>query len=542
MTKKLNTTWRTIIIPFSEVSNSKDYEKLYNFIQDMSEKQQEMLNNRRAWERLRKSPEITSRGNFRNQVLEELGKPYKHWDTPGKKAKYYRIMIERMRQLCLSVNERIEVAGVCAQYDYNLSRLADIRKALTDKGMFVSMWTIRNICASKGKAGFPEKIGFIYDGTAEDADISGVTHSNGNVSYYLDVYGEKINFTVKIPSHVRENTTGKWARPVAQIKNGGVILRLAYEVLGNNGLFDNDRVMGVDLGKVKPFSSVINFGDGSYSTELAPSKELERLSEKSEILSREINFHHKKLREIESLLQGKNSLYLAQHYVDVEDNMRAVKNKRTRLKEAATWLYARDIVNHAVENNCHIVNLENLSFVENKGGKWNFSSIQEKVVFVAELCNIEVRLSNASGTSHTDPFTRETTRPNSQRIIKTVCGEIDRDYCAALEITQREGAVSKQQRKKNKKKKVVQKPLVPKRCRDKHCSTPKRPKSPSRKKIHKIQVKTSTPKYVFPGERMSGYPIAVDSSDAASLIEGTAFILTTRTLFISYYAKQIRFC
>ena len=529
MPKKLNTTWRTFIIPFSEVSNSKDYEKLYSFIQDMSEKQQEMLNNRQAWERLRKSPEITSRGNFRNRVLAELGKPYKQWDTPGKKTKYYRIMIERMRQLCLSVNDRIEVAGICARHDYDLSRLGDIRKVLQERNMFVSFGTIRNVCSSKGKAGFPEKIGFIYDGTAEDAEISGVAHSNGVVSYYLDIYGEKINFTVKVPSHVRKNMTGKWARPVAQIKNGEVILRLSYEVLGNNGSFSNDRVMGVDLGKVKPFSGVINFGDGSYSTELAPSKELERLSRKAEILSREINLHYKKLREIESLLRGKNSLYLAQHYVDVEYNMRSVKNKRTRLKEAATWIYARDIVNHAIENDCFIINLENLSFVENKGGKWGFSAIQEKVVSIAELCNIEVRLSNASGTSHTDPFTRETAHPNTQRRIKTLCGEIDRDYCAALEITQREGAVSRPQRRKNKKKKVMQKPLVSKKCRDKHSSTPKRPKLPSRKKTHKILVKRSTPKYVSLEERMSGYPIAVDSSDASSLNLGTAFILTTRT-------------
>lgn len=528
----LNTTWRTFIIPFSEVSNSKDYEKLYSFIQDMSGKQQEILNNRQSWERLRKSPEITSRGKFRNKVLAELGKPYKHWDTSGKKAKYYRIMIERMRQLCLSVNDRIEVAVVCAHYGYDLSRLGDIRKVLQDRNMFVSSGIIRNICASKGKAYFPEKISFIYDGTAEDAEISGVAHSNGVVSYYLDVYGEKINFIVKVPSHVRENMTGKWARPVAQIKNYQVVLRLSYEVLGNNGLFDNDRVMGVDLGKVKPFSGVINFGDGSYSTELAPSKELERLKNKAEILSREINFHYKKLHKIESLLQGRNSLYLSQHYVDVEDNMRTVKNKRTRLKEAAAWVYARDIVNHAIENSCFIINLENLSFVENKGGKWDFSAIQEKLVFVAELCNIEVRLANASGTSHTDPFTMETSHPNSQRRTKTICGEMDRDYCAALEITQREGAVSKQQRRKNKKKKVVQKPLVPKRCRDKHSSTPKRPKLPSRKKTHKILVKTSTPKYVSLEKRMSGYPVAVDSSDAASF-SGTAFILTTRTPCIS---------
>ena len=533
MPGNLNTTWRTIIIPFSEVSSSKDYKKLYDFIQDMSEKQQEMLDKHRlAWERLRKSPDINSRGKFRNQALVELGKHYKQWDTPGKKAKYYRIMIERMRQVCLSVNYRIEVAKICEQYDYDLPKLAAIRKALTDKGMFVSSGTIKNIFASKGKDGFPEEIGFIYDGTAEDAEISGVAHSNGVVLYYLDVYGEKIHFAVKVPSHVRENTTGKWARPIAQIKNGQVILRLSYEVLGNNELFNNNRVMGVDLGKVKPFSAVINFGDGSYSSELAPSKELERLSRKSEILSKEINFHYKKLHKIESLLKGKNSLYLAQHYVDVEDNMRAVKNKRTRLKEAATWLYARDIVNHAVENNCYIVNLENLSFVENNGGKWDFSAIQEKVVFTAELHNVEVRLSNASGTSHTDPFTRKTAHPNSKRKTKTLCGELDRDYCAALEITQREGAVSKPQRKKNKKKKVTQKPLTPRRCRDKHSYTPKRPKSPSRKRTYKIQVKTSSPKYVFYEERMSGCPIAVDSSDAASSTS-TAFILTTRTPCIS---------
>lgn len=74
MPENLNATWRTIIIPFPEVSNSKDYEKLYDFIQDMSEKQQEMLDNRQAWERLRKSPEVFSRGNFRNRVVNRYAK------------------------------------------------------------------------------------------------------------------------------------------------------------------------------------------------------------------------------------------------------------------------------------------------------------------------------------------------------------------------------------------------------------------------------------------------------------------------------------
>ena len=137
---------------------------------------------------------------------------------------------------------------------------------------------------------------------------------------------------------------------------------------------------------------------------------------------------------------------------------------------------------------------------------------------VAALHGIEVFYVNASNTSHTDPFTDNETHPNSRREVKTSAGVFDRDYTASLEIGRRSGK-NADKKKRRKGKKAEQLPtLHPKKKRDKHLPTPKRPKQKTRKGMWKQKVKPARLAELKTKDN-SGYDIAVRSLGTDSVAE-----------------------
>lgn len=157
--------------------------------------------------------------------------------------------------------------------------------------------------------------------------------------------------------------------------------------------------------------------------------------------------------------------------------------------------------------------MEDLKWLDSKAGKWSFSDVLSKIVEVAQLYGITVLLVNAKNTSHTDPFTKERINPNSQRKVRTQAGVLDRDNCAALEIGTRRGRGIRKSKISDKRKKN-ERTIVPGKTRDKHHSTPKRPKLTRRKTAYKLMKKKNLSSSDFTYD--SGVSIAVASSDAVS--------------------------
>ena len=468
------------------------------------------------WENCVGSDVLKSRGGFREFVFDNIGYPNKeeYWsEIEGNKAKYARISINIIRELLLSVSERREVARICQMFDFDISQLPEIREVLVEKELYVTSTVLKNICRERKISPLPKVSLFRLDGTAEDSQISTVLCEDGVVYYTIRVGSKTIKFSFPIPANIRPQATGKWARPVIQVKDGEVVARFSYEVCVNYFTSNpSERILGVDLGVKKPFSACVNYGDGSYSTELLPTKELTRLNNKIQTLNTEVSRHYAKLRNLEQLLTHNPDPKLLQHYLDVRDNLDSVKKKRVRLKVAAAWIYARDLVNHAKENRCGVIKLENLSFLESKGGKWNFSGIQDKIITIASLENIEVQRVNARRTTGKDPFSVQVSNPKPDRTIDTVIGLLDRDYASSLEVSSREGKLVKPQRKIKRPKRGKPKPLKGKRCRDKHSPTPKRPKTRSRKSVLKEQVRE-----IKELTKRSGSSESVEFSGVASL-------------------------
>ena len=429
---------------------------------------------------------LLNRGKFRNQFLVDFGLRHKNsdWDSiKGCKAKYYRIIIDNIRLLLLSEVERLGIINICKKYNYSLSDITDIRNDLTANNLYPTTGHLRNILRSQGNISHKVNPQFVLNFTVEDNLASRVGTTPDQVVYTVNVNGEWLDFVVNRPVYVPK-FTGKVARPIFQRNTTGELyVRVSYEIETVEYSATNDTIMGVDLGKVKSFSAAINNGN-FYTTELSPTKETDIVAQKIFVLEGERNKLYTKINNCVKVWDGSNN-YLANKIERLYSEKRYVINKLSRLRHALAWLIARDIAYHCRVNGVDTVKLENLSWLEARGGKWNFSDIQDTIHQVLSAYGIAIYKVNPKNSSQVDPFTNERIT-HVGRSTSTSVGMRDRDYLASLELTKRPG---KKYRKKDKCVKSVKSTKMPARCRDKHVPTPKRAKPVRKKTLHKIVVK-----------------------------------------------------
>ena len=467
---------------------------------------------------------LKSRGKFRDQFLNTHTKTYLNWDMEGNKAKYFRIMIGQIRQQVLSIREKIKISRVCQSYDYNISRLNEIREELIANDIYPTNALIRNICKAKQLPNTEKELHPILDFTIEDDQISQVDAQETFIEYRIKVGKTWKTIRIVIPVSNIRPFTGKFARPVLQRDKTTqqLYIRVAYEAEIQHHKFNPDIFLGVDLGKIKPFASSIVSKDGSYSTELTATKEIQKLVDKINVLQREKEFLYAKRAQKEALMTGVDETSdtyfdLMMSYFGIDEQIRFIRTKQKNIRNHLAWLVARDIVGHATHYNVGVVKLENLS-VFDTAGTWNRSDIATRIMHVAALHGIEVFYVNASKTSHTDPFTDDETHPNSKREVKTSAGVFDRDYVASLETGRRPGK-NADKKKRRKGKKAEQLPtLHPKKKRDKHLPTPKRPKQKTRKGMWKQKVKPARLAELKTKDN-SGYDIAVRNLGTDSVVK-----------------------
>ena len=431
---------------------------------------------------------LRSGGKFRNQFLADFGLRHKSnkWDSiKGSKAKYYRIIIDNVRLLLLSEVERLSIIDICKKYNYSLHNIIDIRNELTANNLYPTTGHLRNILCSQGNINHKVNPQFTLNFTVEDNLASKVNTSPNQVVYTVNVNGEWLDFVVERPVYVPK-FTGKVARPIFQCNDKGELyIRVSYEVETAEYSTTSSTIMGMDLGKVKPFSAAIS-AQNFYTTELSPTKETDIVAHKIFVLENERNKLHTKIDNCNKVWDGSNN-YLANKIERLYSEKRYVVNKLSRLRHALAWLIARNIAHHCQANNVDTAKLEDLSWLEARGGKWNFSDIQDTVHQVLSALGIAVYKVNPKNSSQVDPFTGKRIT-HVGKSANTSIGVLDRDYLASLELTKRPG---KKYRKKDKCTKSVKSVKLPAKCRDKHAPTPKRAKPVRKKTLHKLTVKNT---------------------------------------------------
>lgn len=496
---------RSFMVPLRHmVDSDKDYEKIANLLSKLTNHLRVTLEDDSLMTTLPKLDSLGSNGRFKNEYPTYGGKPHLGWgDIKGNKAKYQIMNIERVRSLLLSLRDRRAIAGVCESWGWDEDNLKEIWDDIKALKLYPTAGTVNNILKSGRHPELdPTDIHAFLDFTTGDKQIVRQELVGGELRSQLSIDGEWVTISSTLPKHLRENT-GEFSKPIIHWshKHDDFIVRYSYTVVCAQPDFSTGNILGVDLGRVLPFVATCTSADGSYSTALHPSREATKAYEKINTLNTELGLIHSKMDRISQLLVGKSNPELEQHWVDLDDQAKSIRSKRTRLKDHASWLIARDVVDHALKERCGVIHLEDLRWLGSKGGKWDHSLVQHKIRNIAELYSISVLLVDARGTSHTDPFTDDSVTPSRNRTVCTGGGVLNRDHCASLEVSRRPGGVRKP-------KKGPKRSLVPGKRRDKHHGTPKRPKRIIRVDIVRgVGVSNSNPS--------SGSPIAVVFSGVA---------------------------
>jgi len=485
-----------------------------------------------------------SRGEFWNLITKTYY-PHHQWKLNGNKAKYWRIILERIRVTLLSLEERKKIASICATYNFDDQYFQQIKDDCYTQNIYPSWQTIKNILKSKAMPSFPKELQAQLDYTVGDAQI---IKSNGELDFWIEIPTDSTKnetpsqYNISIPkSSSLRGKPLKYAKPVIQLTDEGIpYCRMAY-------LFPKPEelkgicVMGVDLGKIKAFTAAVLYGDGSYSTELMPSRETENLNrkvnnltEQIENLSRKIDTQNKKLSIREPELWNdhqKDLVWKLKSLYDVRSNL---ISKRTRMKKQLARLVARDVVNHALECKASVIRLEDLKFVTDVGGRWHYAEVQNCILEAAELVGILVEIVDAKDSSRTNPFTDEKISYNAKtRSLEIAKGFfLDRDFGASIELARRFPNKSKRNKKSKPAQQTRPEKMVVKQssCRDKFGPTPKRPKSLSNKRKRSLGLNKK--KVVYSSNR-----VRLNRANCGGLtfLSPVALAKKTRTLYSSSF-------
>ena len=251
---------------------------------------------------------------------------------------------------------------------------------------------------------------------------------------------------VKIPSHgltklyfrLPDNelrfSEGKVCRPTIRLNNKGqVVFDLAIEHEAQQR--DTNKVVGVDLGKVEPFVATVIDPRAKHRSTPYHANYKRRLGSlvKKEQQRRTLATH---LYERANLCEKHSR---DQHALVLRTEAKRVSAKATRIKHEISQCIASQIVSVADKNNAH-VSLENLSWLDAKGGRWPHAEIQHRIESTAKRYGLKVVRVSAKDTSRTCSRCGGKVSNNAKSRVGTcsVCGfSLNRDVSASREIALR---------------------------------------------------------------------------------------------------------
>ena len=267
-----------------------------------------------------------------------------------------------------------------------------------------------------------------------DVIVQVKTPSYGLISLYL-----------RLPDNTERFGEGKVCRPTIRLNNKGqVVFDIAIEHETDER--QTKKFVGVDLGKVEPFvATVIDSEDKNRS---APYHA--RYKGRLGSLVRA----EKKRCDLSAYLYERSDLCEKynrdQHAQVLRTEAKRVSAKATRIKHEISQCIASQIVSVADKNDAHI-SLENLSWLDAKGGRWPHAEIQSRIKNMAKRYGLKVVKVSAKNTSRTCSRCGGKVSNNSKTRVGacTTCGfELNRDVSASREIALRATSSSSRSRER----------------------------------------------------------------------------------------------
>ena len=374
-------------------------------------------------------------GTVRDEIIEIIGKRLVG-ELPD--SWYVRILYHNIISLLKSRKEQVEIYELLKGNGYKID--SELKKKLTEKKLSASRPYLETLAEAKSIPTLPDKKVFILDFSAADKQMFRLG-KNGR-SWEIKIYSKKekekynlesqwIEIETYLPIYIREGFKGEVAKPQFYIDRGEdrfvCAIPCKIETIPN----EYENIMGVDIGRIKPYSATVIRKDRSISEEYIPTEELMKMSEKLDRLETHIeNVYGKYSR---SKKYGNRTNRQIMREIDYKEGRR----KRTNLKYQIARLIAVEVVNVAIQEECKEIHIEYLAWVKNKARKWNFSAIQKCIEEVAELYDIKVVKVSAKNSSKENPVTGEIGKVNDREVRFSTRQVIDRDQLAGLNLALR---------------------------------------------------------------------------------------------------------
>ena len=238
----------------------------------------------------------------------------------------------------------------------------------------------------------------------------------------------------RLPDNESRFGDGKVCRPTIRLNDKGqVVFDIAIERKVHQR--DTNKIVGVDLGKVEPFVATVIDPETKHRSAPFHANYKKRLASlvKKEQRRRDLASH---LRKKADLCEKHNRNFHAQ-VLRIE--AKRVSAKATRIKHEISQCIANQVVSIADQSDAH-VSLENLSWLDAKGGRWPHAEIQHRIENTAKRYGLKVIKVSAKNTSMTCSRCGGRVSNNSKSRVGTcsVCGfSLDRDVSASREIALR---------------------------------------------------------------------------------------------------------
>ena len=403
------------------------------------------------------------RGDVWRDLRDGLKWRIKDWPLHNKTWHSY-ILFENIRRELHSKQEAIIIWNELVKNDFNINE--ELFKSLHQLNIWPTRNRISNIKRSNSIPELARSAVFNLDYTISEKQFFRM--KTNNICEIKVGKKDWIEYEIVFPSSIDSRFTGVIAKPrfIKRKRDNQYIGICSYEYeVGDYEL--EDKILGIDIGKVKLFSSVVMDKKGEFSDELINTKRSQETEYKINRLYENKQILFNKIKSYEDLRLTNQPKY------EVWKNFYSnITNKITNTKDYQAKLLSSEIVKLALDKKCKTIHIENLSWLNSQGGKWNHSQIHSKIIEKASMYGIKVKKVSAFNTSKENPITKEI-GVVQDRTVEFTTGKIDRDLLAAINIAIRSTNIK------------LRKPL-PKKAKTKRVK-PKSNKKEIKKKVNCIK-------------------------------------------------------
>ena len=250
---------------------------------------------------------------------------------------------------------------------------------------------------------------------------------------------------LRLPDNESRFGDGKACRPTIRLNNKNqIVFDIAIEHETQQRCMT--KVVGVDLGKVEPFVATVIDPRTKHRSAPYHANYKRRLGS---LVKKE-----RQRRDLASHLYNRADLcesHSRNHHAQVlRTEAKHVNAKATRIKHEISQCIASQVVSIADQNDAHI-SLENLSWLDAKGGRWPHAEIQQRIENTAKRYGLKVVKVSAKDTSRTCSRCGGRVSNNSKTRVGTctTCGFLlNRDVSASREIALRATSPSSRSRER----------------------------------------------------------------------------------------------